>query len=140
MNRPALLAPPAFVDKWRHIELKERAACQEHFIDLCRLLDHPTPADARGESVRAWRRRGCWTLILQGCWLQGVIMAKTNSKRGKTSNPGPRLSRPLHLAVTIVALIITAFAFVVAPVSLKGLCLATAVLLVWQWVRAVRQS
>ncbi len=38
--------PQAFVDKWRHIELKERAACQEHFIDLCRLIEHPTPAEA----------------------------------------------------------------------------------------------
>ncbi len=40
------LTPQAFVDKWRYMELKERAACQEHFIDLCRLLEHPTPAEA----------------------------------------------------------------------------------------------
>ncbi len=39
------LAPQAFVDKWRHVELNERAACQEHFLDLCRLIDHPTPAE-----------------------------------------------------------------------------------------------
>ncbi len=40
------LTPQAFVDKWRHVELNERAACQEHFIDLCRLLNHPTPVEA----------------------------------------------------------------------------------------------
>lgn len=28
------------------MELKERSAAQEHFIDLCRLLNHPTPAEA----------------------------------------------------------------------------------------------
>ena len=45
------LTPQAFVDKWRHTELKERAACQEHFLDLCHLIGHPTPAadDPTGE-------------------------------------------------------------------------------------------
>ena len=40
-----------FVDKWKASELKERSASQEHFIDLCRLLDEPTPAgaDPRGD-------------------------------------------------------------------------------------------
>lgn len=28
-------------------ELKERSAAQEHFIDLCHLLDEPTPAEAK---------------------------------------------------------------------------------------------
>lgn len=41
-----------FVQKWAAIELSERAASQEHFIDLCRLLGQPTPAEAdpTGES------------------------------------------------------------------------------------------
>ena len=34
-----------FISKWRAAELKERSASREHFIDLCRLLDEPTPAD-----------------------------------------------------------------------------------------------
>jgi hypothetical protein len=42
---PSTLTPQAFVDKWRHTELKERAACQEHFLDLCHLIGHPTPAE-----------------------------------------------------------------------------------------------
>ena len=48
---PPGLTPQAFVDKWRHVELKERAACQEHFLDLCHLIGHPTPAadDPTGE-------------------------------------------------------------------------------------------
>jgi hypothetical protein len=46
------LTPQAFVDKWKHATLKERSAYQEHFIDLCRLIGHPTPAevDPTGEN------------------------------------------------------------------------------------------
>ena len=35
-----------FVDKWRHATLKERSASQEHFLDLCHLIGHATPAEA----------------------------------------------------------------------------------------------
>ena len=35
-----------FIRKWRAVELKERSAAQEHFIDLCRLLGEPSPAQA----------------------------------------------------------------------------------------------
>jgi len=37
---------PSFVAKWRGATLKEKSAAQEHFIDLCRLFDQPTPAEA----------------------------------------------------------------------------------------------
>ena len=40
------MTPYRFIAKWRASELKERSAAQEHFIDLCRLLDEPTPAEA----------------------------------------------------------------------------------------------
>jgi type II restriction/modification system DNA methylase subunit YeeA len=39
------LSPQEFVAKWRKATLKERAAAQEHFIDLCHLVGHPTPAE-----------------------------------------------------------------------------------------------
>ena len=41
-----------FVAKWRKAELKERSAAQEHFLDLCRVFDHPSPvaADPSGET------------------------------------------------------------------------------------------
>ena len=38
------LSAQGFVGKWSRAELKESAAAQEHFIDLCRLVGHPTPA------------------------------------------------------------------------------------------------
>jgi type II restriction/modification system DNA methylase subunit YeeA len=35
-----------FIAKWKASTLKERSASQEHFIDLCRLFAHKTPAEA----------------------------------------------------------------------------------------------
>jgi len=39
------MTPQQFISKWLNSALKERAAAQEHFLDLCRMLDEPTPAD-----------------------------------------------------------------------------------------------
>lgn len=43
--------PSQFAAKWERIELRERAASQEHFIDLCRMVGVETPveADPKGE-------------------------------------------------------------------------------------------
>ena len=37
------MTPTAFIAKWRANTRNERAAAQEHFLDLCALLDEPTP-------------------------------------------------------------------------------------------------
>ncbi len=37
------MTPTAFIAKWRANARNERAAAQEHFLDLCVLLDEPTP-------------------------------------------------------------------------------------------------
>ena len=37
--------PAQFIAKWSRAELSERAASPEHFIDLCRMLGQPTPAE-----------------------------------------------------------------------------------------------
>ena len=42
----AQLKPSEFIDKWTKSVRKESAAAQEHFIDLCRLLEEPTPGEA----------------------------------------------------------------------------------------------
>ena len=42
----SVLTPYEFTVKWRASALKESSAAQEHFIDLCRLLDEPTPTEA----------------------------------------------------------------------------------------------
>ena len=37
--------PQEFVARWADVTLNEKQASQSHFIDLCRLLDQPTPAE-----------------------------------------------------------------------------------------------
>lgn len=41
-----------FVAKWRKVELTERSASQQHFLDLCEIFEHPKPAaaDPSGET------------------------------------------------------------------------------------------
>ena len=40
------MTPDQFIAKWRGTTLNERSAAQEHFLDLCRLLEQPTTAEA----------------------------------------------------------------------------------------------
>lgn len=40
------LTPQDFVSKWRRVTSREKQTYQEHFIDLCRLVDHQTPNEA----------------------------------------------------------------------------------------------
>ena len=40
------MTPHAFIQKWQIATLKERSAAQEHFLNLCALLEEPAPADA----------------------------------------------------------------------------------------------
>lgn len=37
--------PIEFQRKWIGVELKERSASQEHFLDVCRVIEHRTPAE-----------------------------------------------------------------------------------------------
>ena len=57
-----------FIGKWRSSELKERSAAQEHFIDLCRLLGEPTPAEADPTGERYCFERGVRKDIGGGGW------------------------------------------------------------------------
>jgi hypothetical protein len=40
------VTPHTFIAKWQAVELSERSACQQHFLDLCELLGQRKPADA----------------------------------------------------------------------------------------------
>jgi len=42
---PSPATPAQFISKWTRTQLPERAASQEHFLDLCHLLGQPTPAE-----------------------------------------------------------------------------------------------
>jgi type II restriction/modification system DNA methylase subunit YeeA len=52
------MTPSAFIRKWKASNLKERSAAQEHFIDLCRLLEEPTPGEADPDGERYCFERG----------------------------------------------------------------------------------
>ena len=47
-----------FIDKWRKVTQTEKAVSQSHFIDLCRLLDEPTPVEADPEGEAYCFERG----------------------------------------------------------------------------------
>jgi type II restriction/modification system DNA methylase subunit YeeA len=46
------MTAPEFIAKWSKVDLTERSAAQQHFLDLCELVGHPKPAaaDPTGES------------------------------------------------------------------------------------------
>ena len=52
------MTPAEFIAKRRASELKECSASQEHFIDLCRMLDEPTSSDADPTGERYCFERG----------------------------------------------------------------------------------
>lgn len=58
MTTQPTLTPAAFATKWRDVTTTEKAASQEHFIDLCRMLGEPTPheADPTGEAYAFEKR------------------------------------------------------------------------------------
>ncbi|HYV19373.1 MAG TPA: DNA methyltransferase [Verrucomicrobiae bacterium] len=45
------MTPQEFIRKWSASTLKERSGSQEHFIDLCRMLGQPTPADVDSDGT-----------------------------------------------------------------------------------------
>jgi SAM-dependent methyltransferase len=46
IKEPFDMNPAEFVAKWDRVRLRERQSSQEHFIDLCHVLELPTPAEA----------------------------------------------------------------------------------------------
>jgi hypothetical protein len=62
------MSPSAFIRKWKATNLKERSAAQEHFIDLCRLLDEPTPAEADPDGAWYCFERGASKLTGSDGW------------------------------------------------------------------------
>ena len=52
-----------FIAKWRKVELTERSAAQQHFLDLCEVYEHPKPAEADPA--------GTWFTFEKGATKQG---------------------------------------------------------------------
>jgi type II restriction/modification system DNA methylase subunit YeeA len=62
------MTPSAFIKKWKATTLKERSAAQEQFIDLCRLLEEPTPAEADPDGAWYCFERGASKLTGSDGW------------------------------------------------------------------------
>ena len=77
--------------KWRASELKESAASHEHFIDLCRLLDEPTPAEAdpAGETYCFERARARTPAAKDG-----PMSGNATASPGNTRDSGPISTPP----------------------------------------------
>ncbi len=61
------MTPHEFIAKWQRANLSERSACQQHFLDLCEVLDQPKPAAADPD--------GAWYTFERG-------VHKTTGERG----------------------------------------------------------
>ena len=48
---PVSRSSQEFVHKWRQVTLKESASAKEHFLDLCHLVGHATPAELDPEGT-----------------------------------------------------------------------------------------
>jgi hypothetical protein len=84
----------AFVRKWAASEQNERAAAQEHFIDLCRLLGEQTPneADPTGDFY-AFEKGAEKTSGGNGfadVWLAGGSGRRTDPGAAAGAQPGAR--------------------------------------------------
>jgi hypothetical protein len=69
-----MMIPSAFVQKWAASRGAERATAQEHFIDLCRLLNEQTPNEADPNGHFYAFEKGAKTLDGDGfadVWLKG---------------------------------------------------------------------
>jgi len=55
---PHLITPHEFIAKWKPVTLTERSACQQHFLDLCEVLDRTKPDKAEPEGAFYTFERG----------------------------------------------------------------------------------
>lgn len=107
-----------FIDKWKRISLNERASAQEHFIDLCRLMEHPTPAedDPLGEHF-TFEKGVVKTAGTQGyadVWKKGFFAFEYKKKKRDLGLALEQLTRyaaalenpPLHIVCDTVRFII----------------------------------
>ncbi len=97
------ISPRDFVEKWRKATIKERPAVQEHFIDLCHLVGHPTPAEEDPTGANFTFEAGAtkqsggqgWADV----WKRGYFSVRLAvlCMRGNATASGPRLLVELRL-------------------------------------------
>ncbi len=82
------MTPHEFIAKWRAAELKERSAAQEHFIDLCRLVGEPTPAEADPSGETCCFERGARKVMRSTTELAAAGSAPRQRRSGDAATLG----------------------------------------------------
>lgn len=79
------MTPEEFAAKWKAAELKERSAAQEHWLDLCRMLGQPTPAEHDKQGTEYCFERGAEKLHggdgWADVWWRGRFAVEYKGKR-----------------------------------------------------------
>ena len=89
------MTPIAFIRKWTASNLKERSAAQEHFIDLCRVLDEPTPAEVNPDGDGYGFERGASKLTGGDGWADVWTRGHFSWEyKGKHKRASIRICRP----------------------------------------------
>ncbi len=74
--------PQEFVAKWRGSPLNEAAGYQEHFLDICRLVGHGTPAESDPDQFTFQKRnkKGAAGVAFADVWLKGKFCWEYKSR------------------------------------------------------------
>ena len=79
------MTPHEFIRKWKPVALTERQTAQEHFIDLCRLANHPTPVEEDPSGERYCFEKGALksagTPGFADVWKQGYFAFEYKKKK-----------------------------------------------------------
>ncbi len=88
MTTQSTLTPGAFAAKWGGVTTSEKAASQEHFIDLCRMLGEPTPHEADPTGAHyAFEKRVSRAAGGDGFWLDWFARASLGDLQSPMGMP-----------------------------------------------------
>jgi hypothetical protein len=90
------MTPTEFVAKWAGSQRTKRAAAQEHFIDLCRMLHRPTPNDV--DPAREWYALGECIIVRPRPMivLRGRPSGSSDPRLPNRALDGVDVARPAH--------------------------------------------
>jgi restriction-modification enzyme MmeI-like protein len=91
------MTPHEFIRKWKPVALTERQTAQEHFIDLCRLANHPTPVEEDPSGERYCFEKGALksagTPGFADVWKQGYFAFEYKKKKKSLGEALKQLSQ-----------------------------------------------
>ena len=76
-----------FIAKWSLSSLRERQGSQEHFIDLCRLLGQPTPAEDDPKGERYCFERGAAITGGGDGWVEEIAPGNSLTRAAREVKP-----------------------------------------------------